>query len=269
MAKNGSTSTRREFIKAAGWGAAAASLAPLGAAGDGPVRADSREGGRIQAQLRPRHRRFRGTRREEPGRPAHVHRRPGLHGLVRQRPDGPARGRTGEAGRGIGAAGTHHRPLRRLRRFRRRVLRHQGQGRQRHARRALQNGRRDGEAHGLPVDAGRPGTLQPEARLGLPDGQRRREPQKGGRHLRARGPRHRARAPQSQGPPRALPDQDGPGLPDLQGRREPLGQDPRRHVPPADHRGEHHPQHRRLLGRAGLVPHRRHRRAGRSRGRAR
>lgn len=33
MAKNGSTSTRRDFIKAAGWGAAAASLAPRGAAG--------------------------------------------------------------------------------------------------------------------------------------------------------------------------------------------------------------------------------------------
>ena len=75
--------------------------------------------------------------------------------------------------------------------------------------------------------------------------------------VRALGPRHRPRAPQSQGPPRALPDQDGPGLPDLQGRREPVGQDPRRHVPPADHRGQHHPQHRRLLGRAGLLPRRR------------
>ena len=39
--------------------------------------------------------------------------------------------------------------------------------------------------------------------------------------VRALGPRHRPRAAQSQGPPGALPDQDGPGLPDLQGRREP------------------------------------------------
>ena len=42
-----------------------------------------------------------------------------------------------------------------------------------------------------------------------------------------------------------------------EGRREPLGQDPRRHVSPADHRGQHHPQHRRLLGRAGRLPRRR------------
>ncbi|MCK7478533.1 MAG: twin-arginine translocation signal domain-containing protein [Candidatus Moduliflexus flocculans] len=113
MAKNGSTSTRRDFIKAAGWGAAAASLAPLGAAGEpGPGRAGVGEGRRFQAQVRPRHRRVRHAR-EEPGRSAQVHRRPGLHGLVRQRPDGPARGRTGEAGRGIGAAGARHRPLRR------------------------------------------------------------------------------------------------------------------------------------------------------------
>ncbi len=75
--------------------------------------------------------------------------------------------------------------------------------------------------------------------------------------LRAGRPRHRPRAAQSQGPSRALPDQDGPGLPDLPGRRQPLGQDPRRHVPPADHRGQHHPQHRRLLGRARRLPRRR------------
>jgi hydroxypyruvate isomerase len=43
VAKNGSTSTRRDFIKAAGWGAAAASLAPLGAAG-GPAQAETAAG---------------------------------------------------------------------------------------------------------------------------------------------------------------------------------------------------------------------------------
>ncbi len=107
------------------------------------------------------------------------------------------------------------------------------------------------------MDAGRARPLQRKHGLGLPDGQRRREPQEARRAVRAVGPRHRPRAAQSQGPPRALPDQDGPGVPDLEGRREPLGQDPRRHVSPADHRGQHHPQHRRLLGRAGRLPHRR------------
>ncbi|MCK7518520.1 MAG: Gfo/Idh/MocA family oxidoreductase [Ignavibacteriales bacterium] len=80
---------------------------------------------------------------------------------------------------------------------------------------ALQDGRRDGQAHRLPVGAGRARPLQPEARLGLPDGQRRREPQEVAGICEPAGPRHRARAAQSQGPPRALPDQDGPGLPDL------------------------------------------------------
>ncbi|MCK7518519.1 MAG: twin-arginine translocation signal domain-containing protein [Ignavibacteriales bacterium] len=66
MAKNGSTSTRRDFIKAAGWGAAAASLAPLGAAGE-PAQAEPAAGKarRLQAQVRPRTGHVRGERREE------------------------------------------------------------------------------------------------------------------------------------------------------------------------------------------------------------
>ena len=54
-----------------------------------------------------------------------------------------------------------------------------------------------------------------------------------------------------------LPDEDRPGLRHLPGREEPELQDPRRHLPPADHRGRPHPEHRRLLGRDRRLPHRR------------
>ena len=69
---------------------------------------------------------------------------------------------------------------------------------------------------------------------------------RGPRAGRARdGPRAAQRL---EGPPRALPHQGPAGLPDLPGGGKPLVQDPVRHVPPADHRGEHHPEHRPRVG---------------------
>ncbi|MCK7523897.1 MAG: twin-arginine translocation signal domain-containing protein [Ignavibacteriales bacterium] len=48
---------------------------------------------------------------------------------------------------------------------------------------------------------------------------------------------------------------------DLQVGQQPVVQDRERHLPPADHRGEHHPEHRGRLGRDCRVPPRRQPRA--------
>ncbi|MCK7522297.1 MAG: hypothetical protein MZV64_33770 [Ignavibacteriales bacterium] len=212
---------------------------------------------------------FEASAGKKPARPAQVPGRPGLHGLVRQRPAWagrrPSRSRWPGSRQRLGLTIG---PFVVYGRLRQRDLRPPGQGRP--ARRSpakLRGRRRDGQADRLPAGPGRPRPLRPAPRLGLPDGQRRRQPQARAPEIcRAGRARHRPRAAQPEGPPRPVPDQDAPGL-----RRSakavdsPSVQDPRRHVPPADHRGEHHPQHRRLLGRDRRLPHRRQRRAARSR----
>ena len=60
----------------------------------------------------------------------------------------------------------------------------------------------------------------------------------------------RPRAAQPEGPPRPVPDQNPPGLRQIcRAVNNPGCKIRRRHVPPADHRREPHPQHRGRLGR--------------------
>ena len=49
-------------------------------------------------------------------------------------------------------------------------------------------------------------------------------------------------------PPGHVPDDDAAGVPDLPGGRQPVVQDPVRHLSPADHRRQSHPQHRQRPG---------------------
>ncbi len=76
-----------------------------------------------------------------------------------------------------------------------------------------------------------------KASPGIPDGQRRRQPPGLPGNVCRRRPRPRARAPQSQGPPGPVPDQDSRLCPRRAVDDPPL-QDPRRPVSSADHRGQ-------------------------------
>ena len=211
--------------------------------------------GSLPPQVRPPLRHVREPRGQGPRGPAEVRRRPGLHRLGGQR-------HAGAAGRGAGAGGEGDGPPRpdhgRLRGDGRLPERHvrldeagdprghpgQGEGRGR--------GREAGERE---VDDRRPRPVRRGPRVGLPDRQRHRQPEAPGRGPRAGRARDGARAAEPvEGPPRPVPHEGPAGLPDLPRGGEPLLQDPVRHVPPADHRGEHHPEHRPRVGRDRLLP---------------
>ena len=103
-------------------------------------------------------------------------------------------------------------PVRPLRRLRGQELRHPGQGRAGDAPQEDEAGCRDVQARQLPLGARRPGTVRREPGLGIPDRQRHRQPQGLHRGLRAGRSHPGPRAAQPQGPSRALPDEDRPGL---------------------------------------------------------
>ena len=89
-----------------------------------------------------------------------------------------------------------------------------------------------------------PGTVQPRMGHGLPDLERDRGVASWGGDFRAARIGDGARTAQFSRSPELVPDEDGPGVRDLPRCQQPVVQDPRRSLPPADHRGQPHPQHR-------------------------